>query len=67
MKNRAVELLIRTQHNIPDDIDVKVECQLSVDSRYFFSVGWWIDDTFNNIDLEVQSSDVSTTTLCGSS
>ena len=40
MKNRAVELLFRTQFNIPDDVVVNVMCTSSDDEFYAFYVEW---------------------------
>lgn len=47
MKNSTVEQMIRTQFNIPSDVNVNVECLASTNDcnkiTYDFKVSWYIN------------------------
>ena len=41
MKNSAVKALVRTQFNIPENVDIRVECISCINGTYNFEVEWW--------------------------
>ena len=44
MKHKSVEVLVRSQFNIPDDDDVKVTFIMLFNNMYTFEVEWFNSD-----------------------
>lgn len=41
MRNKAIELMVRCQFNIPQETKVSVTCLACVNSFYDYEVEWW--------------------------
>lgn len=51
MRNKAVELMVRCQFNIPENVEVSVRCLGCTNSQYDYEVEWW-----DNKDIRYQSN-----------
>lgn len=56
MKNKAVELMVRCQFNIPDSQSVDVEFLHQQESTYHFEAFWLEGTVHKQCNLEIKSS-----------